>query len=189
MTAGGGRHSSPLPANRLSDEPPQVPTWTAVGSGDGLSHPDGTAASRALDTLPIRADNEGPTHGYLFDAHDRQIGSSTIRSSRDDTLIEDLDLPRRAALSVSMTSHVEAKVAAMIRRGQAPRSCVLVINNERGPCGWLMRQRGQRRFGTTCDELLADALPVGAVLTVVWRDARGVERSEVYRGTGRRIKG
>jgi hypothetical protein len=111
-----------------------------------------------------------------------------IRSSRDPSLLKDVTLPRIGQRAMSMLSHVEAKVAAMIRRGQAAGRSVLVINNSDGPCGWGMRRAGTSRFGSSCDELLPEILPAGSVLSVVWRDADGVQHRQDYRGTGGGIK-
>jgi hypothetical protein len=151
-----------------------------------LAGPDGLR--RVLDALPERATDDGPTSGHLFRDNGRPIPDGGLRSSRDTSLLADLDLDRRGRRSESMASHVEAKAAAMMRRGHAPQHAVLVINNPDGPCGWLRGRQGRQRYGTSCDELLADALPADSTLTVRWRDSGGVERSQVYRGTGRSIR-
>jgi hypothetical protein len=143
---------------------------------------------RVLNALPQRHNDEGPTSGQLFRPSGRPVESGALRSSRDLDLLADLDLPDRAQKAEAMVSHAEAKAAAMMRRGRAPQHAVLVINNENGPCGWLRGRQGKRRFDTSCDELLRDILPAKSTLTVRWRDHDGVERSQVYRGTGRRIR-
>jgi hypothetical protein len=144
--------------------------------------------SRVLDALPHRPNDEGPTSGYLFRPNGRPVAGGALRSYRDPDLLADLDLPERTRKAEALLSHAEPKAAAMMRRGQAPQHAVLVINNADGPCGWLRGQQGKRRFGTSCDELLNDILPANSTLTVRWRDRAGVERSQVYRGIGRRIR-
>jgi Double-stranded DNA deaminase toxin A len=162
-------------------------TGTGLRSGTPvLAGPGGL--DRVLAALPVRPNNKGPTSGHLYDETGQPAGVGAVRSSRDPALLADLSLSGRARRSDSMDSHVEAKVAKMMRDGDAPRHSTVVINNSDGPCGWLARQRGEPRFGTTCDELLSDALPAGSSLTVRWRDRGGVARSQVYRGTGRSIR-
>jgi hypothetical protein len=141
-----------------------------------------------LKVLPKRPNDEGRTTGQLFRENGRPVHRGTLLSFRDTSLLDDLDLPARARQSESMESHVETKAAKMMRDGQAPQHSTLVINNADGPCGWLRRQQGKRPTGTTCDEWLADVLPADSSLTVRWCDSTGVERSQVYRGTGRRIR-
>ena len=87
-----------------------------------------------------------------------------------------------------MALHVEPKVALMMRKGEAPRHSVLVINNAQGPCGWLAQRRGDRMYGSSCVEVLPGILPAGATLTVKWRDEEGLQRYEMYRGTGAWIR-
>lgn len=159
------------------DPPPAMPL---LAGADGFA--------RVLATLPHRPGGEGATTGQLFTSSGHPAADGLLRSSRQPDLLADLDLPPRARLSDSMDSHVEAKAAKMIRDGTAPPHAILVINNQDGPCGWLRRQLAKRATSTTCDEWLADILPADTTLTLRWRDSDGVPRSQVYRGTERRIR-
>ena len=151
-----------------------------------LAGPD--TLDRILKTLPERPDDQGRTTGQLLHQDGRPVHDGRLLSFRDPSLLDDLDLPPRARQSNSMDSHVEAKAAKMMRDGKAPQHSTLVINKADGPCGWLRRQQGKRATGTTCDEWLTDILPADSSLTVRWRDGGGAQHSQVYRGTGRRIR-
>jgi hypothetical protein len=176
----GGIGGGVVATGSASTPEPAVPGVPLLAGPGGLA--------RVLDGLPQRPDNKGRTTGQLFRESGRPVHGGRLLSFRDPRLLDDLSLSGRARQSDSMDSHVEAKAAKMIRDGDAPQHSTLVINNADGPCGWLARQQGEPRYGTTCDELLSDALPSASSLTVRWRDHGGVERSQIYRGTGRSIK-
>jgi hypothetical protein len=185
-----GTHSAPTASGEAIGTAGALPT--ADESGTTPDDKVQAGAPRAtidevLAVLPVRVNDEGPTWGHLIDDEGRPAGAA-IGSSRDARLFDGLDLPWRARRSEAMFSHVEPKVAAMMRHGKAPRHAVLLINNEYGPCGWQDQQNGEPPVGTNCHELLSDVIPAGSSLTVRWRGSDGVERSEIYRGTGRGIR-
>ena len=132
----------------------------------------------AVTQLPKRIDDKGPTHGYLFDSNGKLQRTESIRSSADPSLISDLDLDADERRSWSLLSHVEAHVAAAMRRGKAPDHAVLVINNRTCP--------GQ----LSCSRYLESILKPGQRLTVWEQYADGTLRPEprVFNGTGERIK-
>jgi hypothetical protein len=110
----------------------------------------------------------------VFDPAGRPL-SAVITSSSDRSLISDLTLTVRERHSMSLLSHVEAKVAAQIRNGTLPQDSTLVINNEvcKGELG--------------CDAFLPSILPRGARLRVYVADDAGTRLYRVYEGTGSRI--
>jgi hypothetical protein len=175
-----GSGDRPGPAVAAVTGGQSAPGMPALAGRDGLA--------TVLAMLPRRAGDDSPTSGHVFGEDGRPVRRGALRSFRDPGLLADLDLTPKGRRSESMLSHVEAKVAALMRRGEIPQRAVLVINNEDGPCGWLRGRQGKVRYGTSCDELLADVLPLDSTLTVRWRDAGGLEHSQVYRGTGRRIR-
>lgn len=67
---------------------------------------------RAADSLPQREGGRGPTQGRLLGADLQPIKAAAVRSGEDLSLTADLDLPPRERLSRSLTSHVEAHIAA-----------------------------------------------------------------------------
>jgi hypothetical protein len=131
---------------------------------------------RAARTLPERPERRGPTRGWLLDADLRLVDNEPIRSGSDNELLTDLDLDGQERRSRSLLGHVEAFVAARMRRGEAPREAMLVINNDvcLGPL--------------SCDRLLPGILPPGARLAIYESTAEGIRLFKVYEGTGERIK-
>jgi hypothetical protein len=155
-------------SSRTSVAPPPRPAHNATESA-----PVPEWARRAGQALPVRS-RASPTQGQVFDTAGRPL-SSVIRSSSDRTLITDLTLNVRERHSMSLLSHVEAKVAAQVRHGTLPQESTLVINNEvcKGELG--------------CDVFLPSILPRGARLTVYVTDDAGTRLHRVYEGTGSRI--
>lgn len=168
-TAGDGRPgSSPQPltdvlSDRFEDFVPQRDPPEAV-----------RVAGR---DLPERSGGRGPTHGWLLDGDLRPIADQPIRSREDPSLTTDLDLRPRERLSRSLTSHVEAHVAALMRRGRIGPEVVLVLNNR--VCA------GE----ASCERFLASILPVGTRLAIFVRDGDKPTRlAGIYEGTGERIR-
>lgn len=79
----------------------------------------------------------------------------------------------------SVMDHVEAQVAAIMRRPGAPKEVLLVINNE--PC-----DRPGRPL--TCEKILRGILPADARLKVYLSDGHRTHLYGVYIGTGEKIK-
>jgi hypothetical protein len=168
--------------------PPPVPA-VAVGVPSPRPMPPLTDTNfgQVVDALPPRPGKFGPTHGQVFDETGSPIGTP-VRSHREPGLHHDLDLPARARRGEPMNSHIEAKVAAGMRRGDLPQHVSVVINNRNGPCGWRERRDGRPLGGVSCDDLISDIIPPGSTMTVRWRDADGWGRRQDYHGTGRRIR-
>lgn len=78
----------------------------------------------------------------------------------------------------SIMDHVEPHAAAIMRRPEAPRRAILVINNI--PC----HEAGKPLM---CEPLLPDLLPVGSTLTVYVSDGNGTQFHKTYTGTGMEI--
>jgi hypothetical protein len=100
-----------------------------------------------------------------------------IRSREDSSLADDL-VPR-ARTWMSAISHVEAHVAAMMRRGQAPDHVTVVVNND--VC------TGAR----SCDSLLPGMLRPGQRMRVYVADPQspdGVRFYRDYEGNGKGIR-
>jgi hypothetical protein len=133
---------------------------------------------QAAYRLPTRPGGQGPTHGEVFSHNGQALRSNPIRSHDDRSLIADLDLDERQRAARSMLSHVEAHVAAAMRRGDLPANTVLVTNNR--VC------RGQ----LSCSRLLRGILKQGHQLTVYETDTDGtpLPRPRIFPGTGERIK-
>lgn len=132
---------------------------------------------RAASRLPLREGDRGPTHGWLLSSDLQPVRDVPLRSGEDLSLTADLDLPARERLSRALTSHVEAKVAAQMRRGEIAPVATLVLNNAvcHGPA--------------SCERFLPSILPPGARLTIFVSDSTGpVRLADTYVGTGERIK-
>jgi len=131
----------------------------------------------------------------VFTTSGQPLRKEPIHSGRDPSLISDLSLSRNDQLAESMLSHVEAHVAAAMRRppkpanadpdtakgvlyGDLPDQVVLVINN--------LVCKG--RF--SCTQLVRGTLLPDQRLFVYERDKDGRLRSQpvVLIGTGERIK-
>jgi hypothetical protein len=127
--------------------------------------------------LPKRTDNKGPTHGRLLGKDGVPILDEVIRSHEDPSVLDGLALTAVQRLSDSLRSHVEAHVAAAMRRGEVPHDAVVVLNNRtcRGPL--------------SCDTFLPSIMPPRARLTVFVTDGERVWWGKTYHGTGERIVG
>jgi len=115
------------------------------------------------------------THGRVFDANGLPVQQDPVVSGNDVSLLDDLRLTARERASVSLLSHVEAKVAAGVRRGALPPDTVLVLNHV--PC--------PGRMG--CRTYLPSILPAGARLAVYVSDGQRTRLFQVFHGTGSRI--
>jgi len=110
----------------------------------------------------------------LFDRDGQELTDTPIRSSEKPESVADLHPTLHNW--ASPLGHVESHVAAMIRRGAAPKDAALVINNR--PCPGV---RG-------CDRLLPAMLPKGARLTVYVTDGQRTWLHRTYDGTGEGIR-
>jgi hypothetical protein len=126
----------------------------------------------------VRGATQRPTDGDLFDPRERVPVGRRFRSRTDSFLVADLELGPRERKSASLLSHVEAQVAAAMRRGEAAADSVLVINN--------VICKGQ----LSCRRFLPGILESGQRLTVWETEPDGTLRPEpqVFVGTGERIK-
>jgi hypothetical protein len=123
----------------------------------------------AARTLPTRQPKD-PTHGVAL------IGGKQIpmRSGRDSEAAADLKPAYQ--LIATTTDHVEAKLAARMRRENADEASLLVNNP---PCEYTP-------YG--CEQILPRLLPVAARLTVYVRDDDGQVRPwRTYVGNGKAI--
>ncbi|MFY1623586.1 DddA-like double-stranded DNA deaminase toxin [Micromonospora sp. WMMD735] len=161
MIPGGGSDSGRPPAIRDTSESatePQAPT--------GLS-PEGLA--EAARSLPRRRVKD-PTSGMAF------VGGEWIpmRSGRDPAAAADLKPAYQ--LIVTTTDHLEAKLAARMRRDHLTEATV-VTNNP--PCDYTP-------YG--CEKILSRLLPAGTQLAVYVRDDDGqVRHWRTYTGNGKAI--
>jgi hypothetical protein len=139
-----------------------------------------TWVRRAHELLPERPKDEGRTRGCAFTTDGQPLlGGVQICSGTRRGLVSDLDLDRQARLSQTLHSHVEAQVAAKMRRpGRLPDEVVLVINNRvcRGQLG--------------CRTVIGDVLRAGQRLYVYERDRNGrlLPKPVVLVGTGEGIR-
>ncbi|MBT8225511.1 MAG: hypothetical protein KJO75_08440 [Dactylosporangium sp.] len=156
---------------------------TAGGRGAASSRPVSPTSSppppevvEAAGNLPVRPEGRGPTHGRLLDHDHQPIGATPIRSHQDRSLMADLDLDDTQRRSASLQSHVEAHVAAAMRRRDVPHDLTLVINNQvcRGPL--------------SCHSFLESILPSASRLTIYTTDEHGTRFWKTYHGTGERIR-
>ncbi|GIH21371.1 hypothetical protein Raf01_95430 [Rugosimonospora africana] len=139
---------------------------------------------QAAAGLPRRHENQGPTHGELFDPAGNPLlpdgvplAGGRVRSGDDPALLTGLNLSPREAASRSLRGHVEAYVAAWMRDRKLPDDVVLVINNRVCP-GPL-----------SCRNLLGSVMKPGHRITVYETDPDGTLRRQprVFTGTGERI--
>ncbi|WP_197001715.1 DddA-like double-stranded DNA deaminase toxin [Longispora fulva] len=109
-----------------------------------------------------------------------------LRSGGTDTSIaDDLDVPRlRSGVPPDVAYlHVEAKVAAHMRRHNMPAAEVIIDNTVCGSNEW------DRDWKLTCEKVLPSILPNGSTLTVwVTRDGGQSWWRGQFEGTGERIK-
>jgi hypothetical protein len=80
-------------------------------------------------------------------------------------VLQEQGVPPNRAGRYLAASHVETKVAALMREAGV-RQGVLVINNRSGPCG-------PSNEGTSCTDVLSSILPAGSILRVWFADAGG----------------
>lgn len=156
----------PAPSGLAWTPPAEPPVW----------------ARQAHEYLPNRPNGSGPTHGQIFSTDGNRLSTGqSIQSGENRALVEDLSLIGAERRADSLLSHVEAQVAATMRRagGDLPRDVVLVINNAvcAGPL--------------SCRRLLPGILPSGCRLIVYERgpDGQISRQPRIFTGTGERIKG
>ncbi|WP_326559688.1 DddA-like double-stranded DNA deaminase toxin [Micromonospora sp. NBC_01796] len=124
----------------------------------------------AARTLPARQPKD-PTHGVAV-IDGRQI--PMIRSGREAEAAADLKPAYR--LIATTTDHVEAKLAARMRREHATEATLLVNNP---PCEYTP-------YG--CEQILPRLLPAGTRMTVYVRNDDGqVRHWRTYVGNGKAI--
>ena len=80
-------------------------------------------------------------------------------------VLQEQGVPPNRAGRYLAASHVETKVAALMRETGVEQG-VLVINNRTGPCG-------PSNEGTSCMDVLSSILPTGSTLRVWFADAGG----------------
>lgn len=134
---------------RPSAEPSGIPApaETIPPASTTTTDPAPAWAQAAGQRLPVRPDGS-PTHGLTFDAAGNPLDQDAVVSGTDRTIIDGLALDHRERRAASLTSHVEAKVAARIRRRELPARTVLVLNHR--PCkGPLACQAIQLRAPTS----------------------------------------
>ncbi|MCX4469413.1 hypothetical protein OOK41_03670 [Micromonospora sp. NBC_01655] len=159
MAIGGGV-SRPPGTSDTSAGPPQVPAET-----DRLP---GWLTEAARDLPGRRA--KDPTSGVALINGERV----PMRSGRDPAAAADLKPAYK--LIATTTDHLEAKLAARMRREQATYAVVLTNN---APCDY-------EPYG--CERILSRLLPSGAQLTVYVRDDDGQVRLwRTYTGNGKAI--
>jgi len=134
---------------------------------------------QADQRLPARNNTGDRTRGLVFDPDGRPLRIAPVISGQDRSLTSDLVLVGWEKSAASMISHVEAQVAAAMRRpaGDLPDEVVLVINNKvcRGPL--------------SCTAMTASTLRPGQRLFIYERDPTGKLQGipVVLDGTGERI--
>jgi len=158
MTTGAAPIRAPMPPTTSATPVPQWVRDAAAG-------------------LPERPAGPGPTHGRAFDVAGNDVGGGLIRSREDPSLVDDLIPQARSWLSA--ISHVEAHVAARMRRHEAPDQVTVVVNNEvcSGPRG--------------CDPLLGGMLRPGQLMRVYLVDPDspgGVRFYKDFEGHGKGIR-
>ncbi|OPC76584.1 hypothetical protein B4N89_46405 [Embleya scabrispora] len=129
------------------------------------------------DSLPVRVNDEGETHGVIVDGNGKEL-SERIDSSQnyEYRLVNDLlrvtmefDHPNRRLGDVATSSHVEAKVAYRMwsnrTKNADPMHVDVIINNRNGPCG----EEGSLR----CMQVVPYILPMNSTLRVWYRDRNG----------------
>lgn len=149
-----------------------VETYTARPPATPVPPPSVLRAGRRL---PVRETRDAPTTG--------EFNGERIVSGKDMTSVADLTPYRGGGWPDAMTRHVEAHVAARMRR-QGLRQGTVVLNNP--TCG----TRGyDQDWPLTCDRLLPSILAPGAEMTV-WSTTDGgtTWQTKTYTGTGERIR-
>ncbi|MFG1955926.1 DddA-like double-stranded DNA deaminase toxin [Micromonospora sp. NPDC048830] len=159
MTTGGGISRPPTTRdttaspNQKPAASEQLPSWLADAARD----------------LPRRQAKD-PTSGVALINGER----IPMRSGRDPDAAADLKPAYK--LIATTTDHLEAKLAARMRREQVMHAVVLTNNP---PCDY-------EPYG--CEKILSRLLPAGAQLTVYVRDDDGQVRLwRTYRGNGKAI--
>jgi Double-stranded DNA deaminase toxin A len=165
------RSSATAPGDQATPAP-IGPKWVEVGPAQVPKH-----IRDAGDRFrPRPAGTSRPTIGRL--------GEELVESGGTDrTIAADLDHGPLRAAPVTFYQHVEAKVAARMRRDKS-MAAELAIDNT--VCGSNPRDQD---MVWSCDRILPSILPVGAMLTVwITRDSGHTWWRRTYRGNGERIK-
>jgi hypothetical protein len=159
-------------ASRLTTSSAQPTSASTPGADPTATEPAETLPSwlaEAADEVPKRQAKD-PTSGVAL------IGGRRIpmRSGREPDAAADLKPAYK--LIATTTDHLEAKLAARMRREQVTEAAVLANNP---PCEY-------EPYG--CERILSRLLPVGARLTVYVRDDNGQVRLwRTYTGNGKAI--
>lgn len=145
----------------------------AEAAGDGHCP---TSISDAINDAEWAADRYATikdryvTTGLMYDEdgveHELTSGDEKgADTQRVVAILQERNVPPNRAGRYLAASHVEPKVAALMREADVQQG-VLVINNRSGPCG-------PSNEGTSCRDVLPSILASGSTLRVWFADASG----------------
>jgi hypothetical protein len=155
-------------AERAEGDLPSSPQWIDDASG----------------RLPRRPGGKGPTHGLLLDTGGTPLTGTPLTQSEGYLRsggapgARDGLRPDWHPLAQVTREHVEAHAAALLRKPDAPREAILVVNKP------TCVSRGEY---VGCDEVLPGMLPRGSRLAVYVSDGAATKPLKVYTGTGEGI--
>lgn len=149
--------------------------WSAMAEAAGDDHCP-TSISGAMNDADWAADRYAMikdkylTTGIMYDEDgiEQEFTSGDekgVDAQRVVAVLQEQGIPPNRAGRYLAASHVETKVAALMREAGVQQG-VLVINNRSGPCG-------PSNEGTSCTDVLSSILPAGSTLRVWFADDSG----------------
>jgi hypothetical protein len=145
-------------AEAASDDHCPTSISGAMNDGDWAADRNATIKDKYI-TTGLMYDEDGIEHEFTSG------NEKGVDAQRVVAVLQEQGVPPNRAGRYLAASHVETKVAALMREAGVQQG-VLVINNRSGPCG-------PSNEGTSCADVLSSILPAGSTLRVWFADASG----------------